>query len=31
MAARPSLYADLTADPLYLPTVLNTLLLSASR
>ena len=26
MAARPSLYADLIADPLYLPTVVNTLL-----
>jgi multiple sugar transport system permease protein len=26
MAARPSLYADLIADPFYLPTVVNTLL-----
>jgi multiple sugar transport system permease protein len=26
MAGRPSLYADLVADPLYLPTVLNTVL-----
>jgi multiple sugar transport system permease protein len=26
MARRPSLYADLIADPLYLPTVVNTLL-----
>jgi multiple sugar transport system permease protein len=26
MAARPSLYADLIADPLYLPTVVNTVL-----
>src|SRR6516162_4893129 len=26
MASKPSLYADLIADPLYLPTVVNTLL-----
>src|SRR5208282_1872203 len=26
MAAKPSLYADLIADPTYLPTVVNTLL-----
>src|SRR5215469_15386531 len=26
MASKPSLYADLVADPLYLPTLLNTLL-----
>ena len=26
MASKPSLYADLVTDPLYLPTLLNTLL-----